>query len=140
VTDFEKELSKLTGQVQEQIAAFERQREAIAAATGEGASADGMVTAVVDSRGVLRDMTINPRALRLGSESVRDSVLEAVQAAHDHLSEVLRELMPTQGTVDVTGMLKKVELPAELRGIMDQLNQRASDVGYEADRFGRMNR
>ncbi|GIJ50605.1 hypothetical protein Val02_74910 [Virgisporangium aliadipatigenens] len=140
MTDFEKELSKLTGQVQEQIAAFERQREAIATATGEGASADGMVTAVVDSRGVLRDMTINPRALRLGSESVRDSVLEAVQAAHDHLAEVLRELMPTQGAVDVTGMLKKVELPAELRGIMDQLNQRASDVGYEADRFGRMNR
>jgi DNA-binding protein YbaB len=137
VTDFESDIRRLTEQVQQQIASFERQREAIAAATGEGTSADGMVTAMVDAGGVLRDLNINPRALRLGSEALRDSILEAVQAAHQQLAETLRELMPTRGTVDIAGLMKKVELPGELRGIMDQLDRRVSDIGYEVDRLRR---
>lgn len=95
---------------------------------GHGRSADGAVTAEVAAGGAIKDLWTDPRAMRLPSESLRDSVLEAIKAANEHLAEVLLEFQT--GTVDIAGLLNKVELPPEMTKIMDDFNRRAGDIDY----------
>jgi DNA-binding protein YbaB len=51
--------------------------------TGEGEAADGMIRVTLDSTGRAKDVSLNPRAMRLGSVAIAEGMLEAFNAAHD---------------------------------------------------------
>jgi DNA-binding protein YbaB len=135
VNDFDDQFRQLSRQVEDQLAAFEERRAAIAEAVGEGQSADGMVSATVAAGGVLKRVAINPRAMRLSSEQLGESVVDAVTAANAELARALQSLGP--GTVDVPALMQKVQLPPELRKVMDDFQKRASDIGYNLDKLRR---
>jgi len=135
VTDFEDQFRKLSRQVEDQLAAFEERRAAIAEAVGEAKSADGMVTATVAAGGVLKRVAIDPRAMRLPSETLGESVVDAVTAANAELVKAMQSL--GAGTVDVPALMQKLQLPPELRKVMEDFDKRASDIGYNLDKLRR---
>jgi DNA-binding protein YbaB len=53
--------------------------------TGEGEAADGLIRVVVDSAGRAAGVTVDPRAMRLGSEVLAEGVRDAFNAAQDDL-------------------------------------------------------
>ena len=63
--------------------------------TGTGAALDGRVCATVDHAGRPARLTIEPRAMRTGSEELAEAVLAAFAAAHDDLSDQSQRLLTT---------------------------------------------
>ena len=105
MTDFEDQLRQLSRQVEDQLATFEERRAAIAEAVGEGKSADGMVTATVAAGGVLKRVAIDPRAMRLPSETLGETVVEAdslpVRPARQDIDLSTMPGMPALSTIKV---------------------------------------
>ncbi|NUR84042.1 MAG: YbaB/EbfC family nucleoid-associated protein [Nonomuraea sp.] len=65
--------------------------------SGTGASRSGAVAARVDADCRLADLTINPRAMRLGSDALGREVVEAVNAAlldHERQARELISVVP----------------------------------------------
>ncbi|MER6944617.1 YbaB/EbfC family nucleoid-associated protein [Nonomuraea sp. NPDC000554] len=61
--------------------------------TGEGSSDDALVEAVTDAEGQLKEITVNPRIMRLGSEAVARGVMEAVQRAQQDAKAKAKSLL-----------------------------------------------
>ncbi|MGC5011031.1 YbaB/EbfC family nucleoid-associated protein [Streptosporangium sp. DT93] len=51
------------------------------AVTGEGTGAGGLARALVDGAGQIKEITLEPRVMRLDSQAVAEAVTEAVRAA-----------------------------------------------------------
>jgi DNA-binding protein YbaB len=62
---------------------------------GEGSAADGMIRVTVTYEGRIDELRLDPQVLRLGPrrtvESLAAEIKEAVNAAVDHLDEIIRE-------------------------------------------------
>jgi DNA-binding protein YbaB len=77
--------------------------------TGEGEAADGNVHAVVALPGEVQSLTMDPRLLRAGSESVCDAVVQAVNAALSDLRE--------KATTDVGATVDLEQLSGDLEAV-----------------------
>ncbi|MFI7633214.1 YbaB/EbfC family nucleoid-associated protein [Nonomuraea sp. NPDC049400] len=75
------ELSRLLEGYRQDVAALERLSEEIGAVRGRGEAAEGRVVAEVTQTGALAGLTIDPRAMRLGSTELAAAILEAAAAA-----------------------------------------------------------
>ena len=73
-------------------------REQIAGVRGEGIAADGRVVVEVLPSGELAGLTIDPRAMRLGSDALAEQILAASQEAVRAASEQTTELMGSSAT------------------------------------------
>jgi DNA-binding protein YbaB len=117
---------RLLGQYREATAGLTRLGEQLGDLTVTARSRDGSVTAVVDARGALIDLDIDPaRAGRLDARAVGARVLEAATAAAAEartrsaaavsalLPEPLRRAIAPDGTVDIGRLLPD---PADLGG------------------------
>jgi DNA-binding protein YbaB len=65
----------------------------LGAVTGEGAAAGDLVGATVDGGGQIREVTLDPRAMRLDSRSIAEAVTEAVRAAQHDAQRKNEELL-----------------------------------------------
>ncbi|MFB9832541.1 YbaB/EbfC family nucleoid-associated protein [Actinoallomurus acaciae] len=63
---------------------------------GVGESARGLVSAEVGADGLLADLRLNPRALRLGSAALAEDIVSAVRAAQEDLRGQIDESAGTQ--------------------------------------------
>ncbi|MEU4571355.1 YbaB/EbfC family nucleoid-associated protein [Nonomuraea sp. ATR24] len=80
----DQELGRLLDQFRQDVAAIERLSGRMAAVKGRGEAAEGRVVAEVTQTGALTGLTIDPRAMRLGSAELAAAVLEAAgRAARD---------------------------------------------------------
>ncbi|MFF0248551.1 YbaB/EbfC family nucleoid-associated protein [Streptosporangium sandarakinum] len=70
----------------------EAQRE-LAAVTGEGSAADGMVRAEVDGAGRIRRIAFDPRAARMDTAALAEAATEAVRAAQEEAARRNDELL-----------------------------------------------
>ncbi|GAA3004960.1 YbaB/EbfC family nucleoid-associated protein [Streptosporangium longisporum] len=61
--------------------------------TGEGTGAGGLARALVDGAGQIREITLEPRIMRLDSQAVAEAVTEAVRAAQQDASRANEELL-----------------------------------------------
>ena len=73
------------GELRGEGEAADGQVRAVAGPSGSGKS--GMVRAVAGAGGRLESLTVNPRALRLGSEALCEQIVVAVNAALDDLRD-----------------------------------------------------
>ncbi|MEO3795827.1 YbaB/EbfC family nucleoid-associated protein [Nonomuraea sp. B10E15] len=80
-TGGDERLGRLRDRFQQDVAAIERLSGQIADIRGLGEAAQGKVVAEVTQGGALRGLTIDPRAMRLGSEELAAAVLEAAGKA-----------------------------------------------------------
>lgn len=81
---------------------MEEARREIEAVTGHGRSADGRVEVVTTAYGRVREVVVDPRAMRLPSETLADKLLLALRRARQDaerrcgqmVSDALREIAP----------------------------------------------
>lgn len=78
-------------------------QQELAELIGNGEALEGRVHATVDNAGRPADLTMEPRAMRAGSDELAQAVLAAFTAAHDdlagqsqHLLTALRDDLPEQ--------------------------------------------
>ncbi|MFA1550832.1 YbaB/EbfC family nucleoid-associated protein [Actinomadura chokoriensis] len=68
---------------------------------GEAESKDGYVHVTLSSNGMLSGLTINPRAMKQGSEALSEQIIETVKTAQENLAKETQELMsPLLGDVN----------------------------------------
>ncbi|WP_163504786.1 YbaB/EbfC family nucleoid-associated protein [Fodinicola acaciae] len=114
VADTRRMLSQLSGD------AAEPKQPVDTAQRGYGTAADELVRAEVSTGGRLEKVTIEPKAMRMDSQTLGEQITAAVRAAQDDLLTKL----PT------TGALPR---PDELGGQLDEVQLR---VGRQLDVFG----
>ncbi|GAA0366894.1 YbaB/EbfC family nucleoid-associated protein [Actinoallomurus spadix] len=100
----------------EQIERLDRARAEISSVTGSATAADGQVEVEVSAGGVLTALTIDPRAMRLGSEALAEAILEAVGKAVEEVGDRLNEIVgsATGSQVDVGEMLQSIGSSVDL--------------------------
>ncbi|MGN9845238.1 YbaB/EbfC family nucleoid-associated protein [Nonomuraea sp. H19] len=97
----DQEFGKLLDHYQQDLAALERLSDQIAAVRGRGEAADGRVVVEVTQTGGLAGLTIDPRALRLGSAELAAAILDAAAKATRDAEQGARDLVApfTTGTL-----------------------------------------
>jgi DNA-binding protein YbaB len=101
---------------------------------GEGEAADGKVNAVVALPGEVQSLTMDPRLLRAGSESVCEAVVEAVNAALSDLrAKATTDVGATVDLEQLSGDLEAVQSDSlqtmktmfgTLQEVMDRIDRR----------------
>src|SRR5262249_16865919 len=75
------EIDRIIGPVKDYLQQYEDVRGQLAELRGRGESQSGRVVVEVMPNGMLSDLRLDPRALRLGSEELSAAILEAARIA-----------------------------------------------------------
>jgi DNA-binding protein YbaB len=87
------EIERLLAQFNADVAQVEQLRDRITEVRGRGEAADGRVVAETAPTGALVGLTIDPRAMRLGSDELAAAILEAAGAAARNAEEEMTDLV-----------------------------------------------
>ncbi|GAB2818758.1 hypothetical protein GCM10027176_24050 [Actinoallomurus bryophytorum] len=77
------DLERAADEAEKTMRRLEQVQEELSGVTGKGESGDGMVHAVTDANGLLEEIVIKPRALRMPSEDLAEGVTVAIRAAQE---------------------------------------------------------
>jgi DNA-binding protein YbaB len=107
----------------QQIERIERMQQLLTAQTGTGTSRQGLVTASTGPSGMLRDLEINPDAMRLSPAELTAEIKSAITAAQSDYATKADDIMgpilgvrPSQDAQEAleAGMSRLDELSADL--------------------------
>ncbi|MCG5220526.1 YbaB/EbfC family nucleoid-associated protein [Streptosporangium sp. KLBMP 9127] len=87
------ELDRMLSALGEQTARFEKVGRDLAETRGTGEAAGGQVVVEVCADGSLKDLRIDPRAMRLGSAALAEAILGAARAAQQDVAGRANQLM-----------------------------------------------
>jgi DNA-binding protein YbaB len=109
------DVERLAAQADDALGRLSASTEEMAAMTATGEAADGLVRAAVDASGRIKRIALNPRAMRMDSESLAEALIEAIGSAQDdarnRVQEMVDELMAA------TGLPAKVDTEAVLADV-----------------------
>lgn len=95
---------------------------------GEGEAADGQVRAVVVTGGRLKSLSVDPRAMRMGSAALCEQIVVAVNAALDDLRGKAAG-QPVTSAADPAALAERIrDLQNESVRQMDRFSQGIADV------------
>ncbi|MGH3380364.1 MAG: YbaB/EbfC family nucleoid-associated protein [Actinoallomurus sp.] len=117
---------KLLKQAQQRVAKIGGMQERITGLVGEAESADGYVRVTYTANGGIADLELNPRAMRMASSDLAQTIKDVVQAAANDLQSKIRQEMSSafQGEgdnpMDLANDPEKVKAKAEeVKGMLD---------------------
>lgn len=84
-------LDRLLEEAERTIERSKELEEQLSSLEAEASAADGRVSVVVGSGGKVKNLTIDPRALRLGSEELAEAILTAINDAQEALVQRSQE-------------------------------------------------
>jgi DNA-binding protein YbaB len=134
-TPFDQQIASAMRLVNQELDTAHQRQDAIAETVGRGVSEDGLVTVEVRS-GVVHDLELNPRALRLDSRSLRDSILQAIAAATADYTESVRALVPGP-SLDPERLLHELGGEGQAGSMLGDFHRRVADLQYNLDRLRR---
>jgi hypothetical protein len=102
---------------------------------GTGRSEDGLVTVEVRA-GVVHDLELSPRAMRLDSQSLRESILQAIAAATADYTESVRALTPGP-SLDPEKLLRELGTEGQAGSLLGDFHRRVADIQYNLDQLRR---
>jgi DNA-binding protein YbaB len=101
-------LERLLEEAERTIERSKELEEQLSSLEAEASAAEGRVSVVVGSGGRLKSLTIDPRAMRLGSEELAEAILIAVNGAQEALAQRTQETVGDfWGADSVLGQLAK---------------------------------
>jgi DNA-binding protein YbaB len=110
------DVDRLAAQADDALRRLSASTEDMAALTATGEAADGYVRVAVDSSGRVTRISLNPRAMRMDSESLSEALLDAIGAAQEDAQrrkqEMVAELLAASGLpakIDTEAVLEKVD-------------------------------
>jgi DNA-binding protein YbaB len=133
---FQAQLDAAMRQIREQLDTFQARRESVAALVGEGTSEDGLVTVRTGAAGMLEDLEIDPKAMRLGSQGLRDAILEAARNAVTNYREALAEFAPAVPT-DMDKLIRDFGDGGHLGNVMADFKRQTGNVEYTLSKLRR---
>jgi DNA-binding protein YbaB len=89
---------RLLDQLESQIARAQENATAVAAVEGWGEAASGHVKVCVGPSGILKKVELDPRAMRMPSENLAASIVEAAQGAQRAAAVSIREIYSSTDT------------------------------------------
>lgn len=97
---------RLLDQLETQIARAQENATAVAAVAGWGEAANGQVKVCVGPSGVLKKVELDPRAMRMASEDLAASIVEAARGAQRAAAASIREIYSSTDTggIDVAAV------------------------------------
>lgn len=113
---------------QQQIEKIERMQRDLADRFGEGRSREGLVTAKTGVAGGLRDLRIEPSALRLSVEELAAEVMSAITAAQADYARVADDVM-----APILGMRPSEDTAAGFESRLSKLEA----IEHDIDRLAR---
>jgi DNA-binding protein YbaB len=133
---FQHQIESAMRQIREQLDSFQARRESVAAIVGEGTAADGLITVRTGPGGVLRDLEIDPKAMRMASQDLRDAILEAARNAATNYQEALAEVAPT-ASMDMDKLMRDFGAGGHLGSIMADFKRQTGDIEYNLNKLRR---
>ena len=88
---------RLLDQLEARVAKAKENATALSAVEGWGEAADGYVKVCVGPSGVLKDVQLDPRAMRLPSVDLAASIVEAAREGQKAASARIREIYSSTG-------------------------------------------
>ena len=97
---------RLLDQLEAQIARAQENATAVAAVAGWGEAANGQVKVCVGPSGVLKKVELDPRAMRMASDDLAASIVEAARGAQSAAAASIREiyLSTDTGGIDIAAV------------------------------------
>ena len=134
-TPLDLQIAKAMRLVNRELDTADQRRDAIAETVGTGLSEDGLVTVEV-REGVVHDLELSPRAMRLDSQSLRDSILQAIAAATADYTESVRALAPGPSLYPDT-LLRELGTEGQAGSLLGDFHRRVADIQYNLDQLRR---
>jgi DNA-binding protein YbaB len=117
---------KLLKQAQRQTDKISGIQERIASLVGEAESADGYVRVTYTASGGIADLELNPRAMRMASSDLAQTIKDVIQAAANDLQSKIRQEMSSafegegDNPMDLADDPEKVKAKVEeVKGMLD---------------------
>ncbi|GII97049.1 YbaB/EbfC family nucleoid-associated protein [Sinosporangium siamense] len=104
---------------------------------GEGQAADGTIRASVDQGGRLREITLDPRAMRNDSQTLGELVTAAVQVAQDDAAQQVQALLTSTLGDDIGNPLDLSTMQAQFQAAEDAFSRALAGHSDNLDRLGR---
>lgn len=100
------ELESQLDKLQQRLNSFGEIQQSLKEVEGIGTAANGMIKVRVGPTGALSSVEIDPRAMRLGSETLAEKIMAAARDAGEEVSRRMNELLGgfTGGLTDVGEM------------------------------------
>ncbi|MEV5748220.1 YbaB/EbfC family nucleoid-associated protein [Actinoallomurus sp. NPDC052308] len=125
--ELDREVQKIQERLQYALSAASQLSEL----KGEAQNKDGHVRVVIESTGMLSELEINPRAMKLGSAALAEEIKATVVAAQTDLSQRSQELMqPLMGDI---GRLQQARSSGALQEVADDLLNGPAAVSRSSD-------
>jgi DNA-binding protein YbaB len=122
-------------QLQQETAALQQR---MAELKGHGSGADGFVRMTVDAGGVISELRLDPRAMRMPSESLSEAIMAAHRAASQNLQEQIQEATAELLGDSVASLLRGETSPEELLGgVRATAERRIDDAIADVERIRR---
>ncbi len=86
------DLDALIADTERQVAAMSEFQRRLSEVTGEGYGLNGMVHARTGSSGALEQLTIDPRAMRTGSQLLAEEIVAASKAAAAQAAQAMADI------------------------------------------------
>lgn len=86
------DIDKLIADTERQVAAMGEFQQRIAAVSGEGHGLNGMVFVRTGASGMIEELTIDPRAMRTGSQILAEEIIAAAKAAAEQAARATAEI------------------------------------------------
>jgi DNA-binding protein YbaB len=134
-TSFDEQIARAMRLVTEELDHAQQHQDAVAETFGVGVSEDGLIRVRVGA-GVVQDLEINPRAMRLDSQALRDSVLQAIAAAMAEYTEALRARLPAPA-FDPDQLLRDLGGAGQRGSMLGDFHRRVEDIQYNLDQLRR---
>jgi DNA-binding protein YbaB len=133
---FQQQIESTMRQIREQLDSFVARRDSVAAIVGEGTSADGLITVRTGPGGMMQDLDIDPKAMRMASQDLRDAILEAARNAAASYQEAVAEVVPA-ASMDMEKLLRDFGTGGHLGSVMAEFKRQTGDIEYNLNKLRR---
>jgi DNA-binding protein YbaB len=133
---FQRQIEAAIRQIREQTDSFHARRESLAAIVGEGTSTDGLITVRTGPGGMMQELEIDPKAMRMASQDLRDAILEAARNAVASYQDALAEVAPA-ASMDVDKLLRDFGAGGHLGSVMADFKRQTADIEYNLNKLRR---
>jgi DNA-binding protein YbaB len=121
---------RLLAEVEAKVATAKQNAETVAALEGWGEAAEGRVKVCVGPSGALKNVELDPRAMRLPSQDLAASILEAARAGQQAVAEQVRGIYGPEsaGGIDIAAVAQgDLDVSAVIDAKLDQARQAIHD-------------
>jgi DNA-binding protein YbaB len=116
------DLDKIIEQSRQMMEALESTQDELATVAGSGEAAEGLVKVTVGIDGKVRSIDLNPRAMRLASQTLSEGIMEAIQIASADAEAKAAELFSGAFGSASPSVADTDQIQAQFRAIQDRFS------------------